>query len=174
LGLISEGDTSKLNYSQLQRNLGLKKDSIFHFSDEAVIKTFIYFDQILMQSTDYHGSDIDPEDILVSPCHIKYSGSKDQMEKGEPQRLNYKVDVKLKPDNRYHISRSKWQFQPVSIQYLIQLDDKFVTYFKRISTDSLGNVDSSGLIKFSAPYNLRYQKGLYKEIRNNSSNNQSQ
>ena len=162
---VYENDTNYLDYSNLQFKLGLEKDSVFHFSDVAAIKTFIYLQYILLQRTNYNGEDITPDQIKITPFFLKYEGSPYQIEMKESCRINYKVEI-LKDLNGLSIKTGVIP-NPSSLQYLIQLDDKFVTYYNRIVTDSTGVADSTGLSNFQGPFNMKYYKRKYHNINSN-------
>lgn len=159
---VYENDTNYLDYSNLQFKLGLEKDSVFHFSDVAAIKTFIYLQYILLQRTNYNGEDITPDQIKITPFFLKYEGSPHQIEMKESCRINYKVEI-LKDLKGLSIKTGVIP-NPSSLQYLIQLDDKFVTYYNRIVTDSTGVADSTGLSNFQGPFNMKYYKRKYHNI----------
>ncbi len=161
---INDSDTIYRTYSDVQLDMALSKDSSIYYSDESVIKAFIYFDLILKQGTSYQGIDIQPSDIVISQCLIKYEGNEGQRMRKESQRINFKAFVKLEEGNIYYFRNGIKN--PISIQYSIQLDEKFVTYFSRIIIDKLGKSDTSELIQFNAPYNMKYQKKRYEKIRN--------
>lgn len=167
LMFINDNDTTHNTYSNLQFKLGLEKDSVFHFSDVAAIKTFIYLQYILLQRTNYNGEEITPAQIMITPYLLKYEGSPRQIEMKESCRINYKVEI-LKDFKTLSIITGKRVIpNPSSIQYLIQLDDKFVTYYNRIVTDSTGVADSTGLSNFQGPFNMKYYKRTYHNINSN-------
>lgn len=164
---VYENDTNYLDYSNLQFKLGLEKDSVFHFSDVAAIKTFIYLQYILLQRTNYNGEDITPDQIKITPFFLKYKGSPRQIEMKESCRINYKVEILKDLKNLSIITNNRVIPKPSSLQYLIQVDDKFVTYYNRIVTDSTGVADSTGLRNFQGPFNMKYYKRTYHNINSN-------
>ncbi|MEI6062686.1 MAG: hypothetical protein WCR72_18430 [Bacteroidota bacterium] len=153
------------NSRRIQLDLALLNDTAFRYSNETMLKAFIYLDLIEKQGTSYQGNTSSISDINLIPGVIDFSKSDDPNYRyldSARRYINMKAIVKLDSTLWYRFGIGT--VHAISGIYEFQVVDGMIRGVKYNYTD-LNGKEIQGIYLDVPSVNMSYEKDSYKRLR---------